>query len=45
MREVVSANSEKRLAYSVFYDNDDYKGARLSVILDACEAQAFWPMR
>lgn len=41
MREVVSSNSEKRPSYSVFYDNDDYKGERLSVILDACEAQVF----
>jgi hypothetical protein len=41
MREVVSPGSEKRPAYSVFYDNDDYKGERLSVIMDACEAQAF----
>ena len=44
MREVVSSSSEKRPAYSVFYDNDDYKGARLSVIMDACEAQAFTPI-
>jgi hypothetical protein len=44
MREVVNSNSEKRPSYSVFYDNDDYKGARLSVILDACEAQAFSPI-
>ena len=43
MREVVSSTSE-RPAYSVFYDNDEYKGARLSVILDACEAQAFTPI-
>jgi hypothetical protein len=41
MREVVSPTSEKRPAYSVFYDNDNYKGARLSVIMDACEAQVF----
>jgi hypothetical protein len=44
MREVVSSGSEKRLAYSVFYDNDDYRGLRLSVIVDACEAQAFTPV-
>jgi hypothetical protein len=44
MREVVGSTSEKRTAYSVFYDNDDYKGARLSVIVDACEAQAFTPI-
>ena len=41
MRELVSSTSEKRPAYSVFYDNNDFKGERLSVIMDACEAQAF----
>jgi hypothetical protein len=44
MREIVSSGSEKRPAYSVFFDNDDYKGLRLSVIMDACEAQAFTPI-
>jgi hypothetical protein len=44
MREVVSSSSEKRPVYSVFYDNDDFKGLRLSVIMDACEAQAFTPI-
>jgi hypothetical protein len=44
MREVVSSTSEKRPAYSVFYNNDDFKGERLSVIMDACEAQAFTPI-
>ena len=41
IREVVSSTSEKRPAYSVFYNNEDYRGERLSVILDACEIQAF----
>jgi hypothetical protein len=44
IREVVNSTSEKRPAYSVFYNNDDYKGERLSVILDACEIQAFTPI-
>jgi hypothetical protein len=35
-----SSTSEKHTVYSVFYDNDEYKGSRVSVI-DACEAQAF----
>jgi hypothetical protein len=29
--------------YAVFFDNDDYKGVRLSVILEDCEKQAFRP--
>ncbi|MBV9982491.1 hypothetical protein [Bradyrhizobium sp.] len=33
-----------RRTYAVFFDNDDYKGARMSVILDGCEKQAFAPM-
>jgi hypothetical protein len=43
MREV-SPTSEKRFVYSVFYDNDVYKGARLSVIMEACESQPFAPI-
>jgi hypothetical protein len=33
--------TERRVIYSVFFGNDDYKGARQSVIVDACEAAAF----
>ena len=44
IREVVSPTSEKRPTYSVLYNSDDYKGERLSVILDACEIQAFAPI-
>jgi hypothetical protein len=29
---------------SVFFDNDVYKGARQSVIMDACETQQFAPV-
>jgi hypothetical protein len=39
-----SPTSERRRVYSVFYDNDVYKGSRQSVIMDACEAQAFIPV-
>jgi len=36
------SNSEPRIVYySVFFDNDVYKGSRQSVIMDACEAQQF----
>jgi hypothetical protein len=33
-----------RRTYAVFFDNDEYKGVRLSVILDECEKQAFSPL-
>jgi hypothetical protein len=33
--------SERRVVYSVFFDNDVYKDSRQSVIMDACETQAF----
>ncbi len=36
--------SEPRRTYAVFFVNDDYKGVRLSVILDECEKQAFSPL-
>jgi hypothetical protein len=39
-----SSTSEKHTVYSVFYNNDEYKGSRVSVIMDACEAQAFTPI-
>jgi hypothetical protein len=30
--------------YAVFFDNDTYKGDRLSVIMDQCETQTFKPL-
>ncbi|WP_244547481.1 hypothetical protein [Bradyrhizobium sp. OK095] len=33
----------KRPAYSVFFDDDAYKGIQSSVIFDACEAQPWVP--
>ncbi|WP_245502297.1 hypothetical protein [Bradyrhizobium betae] len=33
----------RRPAYSVFFDDDAYKGLQISVILDACEAQPWVP--
>ncbi len=30
--------------YAVFFDNETYKGDRLSVIMDQCETQAFRPL-
>ena len=30
--------------YAVFFDNDEYKGSRASVILDDCEKQSYHPV-
>jgi len=38
------AASERRVVYSVFFNNEVYKDARQSVIIDACETQAFTPI-
>ena len=35
--------SDRHPAYSVFFDNDAYKGIQSSVILEACEAEAWVP--
>ncbi|AJA66577.1 hypothetical protein MA20_01970 [Bradyrhizobium japonicum] len=35
--------SDSHPAYSVFFDDDAYKGIQSSVILDACEAQSWVP--
>jgi hypothetical protein len=37
----VNPTSERRFVYSVFYSNDEYKGVRQSVVMEACEAQPF----
>lgn len=35
--------SDRRPAYSVFFDDDAYKGVQSSVIVEACEAQPWIP--
>ena len=40
MREV-NPTSDRHFVYSVFYDDDVYKGARQSVIMEHCEAESF----
>jgi hypothetical protein len=30
-------------AYAVFFDNDDYKGSRMAVMIDDCAKQAYRP--
>ena len=34
-----------RPAYSVFFDNDDYKGIQSSVLSEACEAESLVPLK
>jgi hypothetical protein len=34
-----------RPAYSVFFDNDDYKGIQGSVLSEACEAESLVPFK
>ena len=39
----VELKYKRVVAYAVFFDNDDYKGLRLPVILDDCEKQDYRP--
>jgi hypothetical protein len=39
-----SISQPRVVYYSVFFDNDAYKGTRQSVIMEACEAQQFTPV-
>ncbi|WP_426616067.1 hypothetical protein [Bradyrhizobium sp. McL0616] len=34
-----------RATYSVFFDNDDYKGIQSSVLSEACEAESLVPFK
>jgi hypothetical protein len=36
--------AEPRRTYAVFFNNDEYRGVRLSIIMDECESQAFSPL-
>lgn len=44
LREANPPADKRQRYYSVFFDNDVYKGSRLSVIMDECETQAFSPL-
>src|ERR1035438_9829707 len=39
----VESKYKRVVTYAVFFDNDDYKGLRLPVILDDCEKQEYRP--
>jgi hypothetical protein len=41
LREVNPSADKSRLIFSVFFDDDVYKGSRLSVILEDCEHQPY----
>jgi hypothetical protein len=36
--------SDPRRTYAVFFENDDYKGVRMSIIVDDCEKQDYGPL-
>ena len=44
LRGAESATAPRR-TYAVFFKNNDYVAARMSVMIDSCEAQAFTPLR
>jgi hypothetical protein len=39
----VESKYSRVVTYSVFFDNNDFKGSRLPVMIDDCENQAFRP--
>jgi hypothetical protein len=39
-----ASSSDRRTAYSAFWDNDAYKGVRHSAILEACASQTYSPV-
>ena len=43
VREVNPPPDKPRRYYSTFLDNNEYKGSRLSVIMDRCELQTYSP--
>ena len=40
----VDAKYRRVGTYAVFFDNNDYKGARISVMIDDCENQSYRPV-
>lgn len=45
LREMNASAERSRNIYSVFFDNEDFKGSRLSVIMDDCEHQFYSPIQ
>ncbi len=44
LREASPQPDQRPRYYAIFFDNDDLKQARLSVIMDECEKQTFSPL-
>jgi hypothetical protein len=44
LREANPPPDKRQRYYAIFFDGDDPKGARLSVIMDECEKQTFSPL-
>lgn len=42
LRQTNPSADQPRFMFSVFFDNEDYKGSRLSVILEDCEHQQYF---
>ena len=40
----VDPKSNLVVTYAVFFDNNEYKGERLPVIMDECEKQSYRPL-
>ena len=43
-RPAQAGHGHQRSGAAAFFDGDNYKGSRLSVIMDECETQAFDPL-
>ncbi len=43
-RRAMDPKSNLAATYAVFFDNNDYKGERLPVIMDECEKQSYRPL-
>ena len=45
LREVNATAERSRYVFSVFFNNEDYKGSRQSVIMEDCENQLYNPIQ
>lgn len=44
IRETGGSASDPRRTYAVFFENEEYKGVRMSVMIDDCEKQDYRPL-
>jgi hypothetical protein len=40
-----ATEASQRLTYSVFYNNNEFKSFRLSVIIEGCDGQSYSPLK